>query len=222
MLDGEFNSDASNQSIHPSGREWPFYTTNGLQKELCQGEIVSHLAQYTYNPVTNRATEAYHEYAIILSQDCDLAQDYASSDDKKELNGILVYELRFASVFFEENKLNSKDKQRIRLNREDRFHFLEVCPKEVDLLSVGIDELVIDFKKYFTIQPYEIYRQCESAHGIRRRARIETPFKEHLQSRLSFYLQRVSLPERERKTDHVVSNDHPVELIQVAAQQLEK
>jgi hypothetical protein len=40
----------------------------------------------------------------------------------------------------------------------------------------------------------EIYRQCTENDGAKRRCRLESPFREHLQIRAGYYFQRVALP----------------------------
>lgn len=166
-----------------------------MTKEFCQSEILSHLAQYTYNPTSGRAAERYHGYVIIASQDCDIAQDYKNIVAKTEssMNGLLLYETFLALEV--RDKIKSNDQwNRIVQNRDDRYHYLEECPSELDLTGAGVPALIVDFKRYFTIDPSEAYRQCTLAHGALRRCRLETPYREHFQNRAAFYLQRVMLP----------------------------
>jgi hypothetical protein len=56
--------------------------------------------------------------------------------------------------------------------------------------------MILDFKRCFTLPAHDIYRQINPSAGgsARRRSRLEMPYREHLQSRAAFYLQRVTLP----------------------------
>jgi hypothetical protein len=165
----------------------PVYTIDGLDKEFRQSESVTHLAKYTYR---GRAEERYHEYVILLSQDCDLLWDYKDIEkgNPGDLNGILIYEAETVPEIKTKFPAGRDLWSRIVKNSEDRYHYLEETPAELDLVAEGIPALVIDFKRYFTIPPRELYRQCALAHGARRRCRLEMPYSEP-----AFYLQRVML-----------------------------
>jgi hypothetical protein len=79
-------------------------------------------------------------------------------------------------------------------NKSDRYHFLQAVPSELDLAGEGLPALVVDFKRFFTLPATEIERQIANGEA-RRRCRLLSPYREHLQSRIAFYLQRVGLPE---------------------------
>jgi hypothetical protein len=184
------------QSAEPTRRESPVYTSGGIGRELRQGEIITNVAQYTYDPVTGRARELYHAYVLVAAQDCDLLQDYDDHNKGGQayLNEILIYEVEGADEFRVARSVASKDWRLITQNRDDRYHYLEEAPSDLDLVGIGLPSLIIDFKRYFSISPKELYRQADLAHGARRRCRLEAPYREHLQTRAAFYLQRVMLP----------------------------
>lgn len=181
----------------------PVYTKLGMTNELNQAEIIFRVAQYTYFPIENRAEELYHDYVVLLSQDCDIAQDFnnRSSEGRPDMNGLLLFEAQNAETVFVERKdiITRHRRDRIEQNNDDRFHYLEACPTELDLLGLGFPALLIDFKRYFTISPNELYRQCASVHGAQRRARLASPYREHIQTRMAFYSQRVMLPVAHQK-----------------------
>lgn len=178
----------------PTRDQSPIYTVTELGRELRQAEIISDLWQYGYDPVKNLSIEFKHPYAIVMTQDCDLLQDFerTQSGKPRQLNGVLFYEALLAEIV----KAESSAWKRITQNKEDRFQFLESVPVALDTAGVGLPEMVIDFKKYFTIPANEVYRQC-LLHGpqdAKRRCRLEMPYREHLQGRAAFYMQRVMLP----------------------------
>jgi hypothetical protein len=136
-------------------------------------------------------------YAIIISQDCDLLWDYEAkiANERRDLNGVLIYETE--SVADVRAKLAGGDiLRRIRRHGEERYHFLSPVNANFDLLGEGLPELIVDFRRFYTLPADEIYRQCaiEGPNGAKRRCRLDGPYREHLQVRAAFYLQRVALP----------------------------
>jgi hypothetical protein len=176
--------------------EFPVYTADGLDKEFRQSEIITRVAQYTYNQVSGRAEERYHNYVIVLTQDCDLLWDYQElqKGNNGSLNELLVYEAEGALEMRAKIPSGREVWSRVSQNRDDRYHFLEEIPNGLDIVAEGLPALVIDFKRYFTISPIQLYHQCDLAHRARRRCRRQMPYREHLQSRAAFYFQRVTLP----------------------------
>ena len=176
----------------------PAYTTTEMDGELRQSEIITDLVQFTYDPAAGEAIETRHPYAIVLSQDCDLLRDYEARSEGRlrVLNGALLFELE--PVETARPKLAGPDIfKRIKRHGEDRYHILEAVVTNLDLLGEGLPKLIIDFRRCYTMPPAEIYRQCalEGHDGAKRRCRLEIPYREHLQSRVAFYLQRVALPD---------------------------
>jgi hypothetical protein len=184
----------------------PVYATGGLDRELRQAEIITGLRQYSYDPVAGEGVEVPHPYVIVLSQDCDLLWDFEArgKQEPPHLNGVLLLEIWLGSE--KGSRLPGSDVwKRIKQNKDDRYHFLEAAPPTLDLVNSGLPEMVVDFKRYFTLPPEEIYRQFAlGAQGAVRRCRLEMPYREHLQSRAGFYIQRVMLP-----VDHISTDKEP-------------
>jgi hypothetical protein len=130
----------------------------------------------------------------VLAQDCDLLRDYEASQAGKisPLNGVLIYELE-PSVEAKKHLLGVSW-QPVTQNINERFHFLAAVPAACDALNLGLPDLLLDFRRYFTLPPKEIYRQCSPDGGALRRCRLQTPYREHLQNRAAFYFQRIALP----------------------------
>jgi len=174
----------------------PAYTITEMDAELRQSEIITNLVQFTYEPVSTDAFENRHLYAIVLTQDCDLLWDYRSRQNgtRRDLNGVLLYELEPTPDI--RVKLAGGDILKgIRRHADPRYHLLEAVPPDLDCLAHGLPELIIDFKRCYTMPADEIYRQCGLQDGAKRRCRLDTLYREHLQTRAAFYLQRVALPE---------------------------
>lgn len=179
----------------PTREESPVYTSQFIDAELRQAEIISGLTQYEVNSETGLAPNLVHDFCIILSQDCDLLRDYEDRRDSKpvSLNGVLLYEAETIDGF--RTKFNSGLWKPIRNNVDERYHLLERVPVEHDLAAKGIPGLGIDFRRYFTMPSEEIERQCRSGVAVRR-CRLREPYREHLQARAASYFQRVMLPLR--------------------------
>lgn len=171
--------------------------------EFRQGEIISGLVQYEFDPTVGphgRARALTHQYSIVASQDCDLLRYHEARDAQPDgiLNGILIYEAERGDDarvrMREELHYGAKDWKRVRLNKDERYHLLAEAPAELDLAGEGLPSLILDFRRFFTIPPKEIYRQC-TLGSAKRRCRLNSPYREHLQARLAYYLQRVAIPE---------------------------
>jgi len=171
-----------------------FYTRQGLARELRQSEIISNLAQFLYDPVTLDVESVIHPFAIVVTQDCDLLWDYESrtGGSGKALPSVLLYAAESAASV-RPTVGGSDIWRRVIANNNERYHLLQRVPVECDTAGLGVDNLVLDFKSFFTLTPQDIYGQCKSGTAVRR-CRLEMPYREHLQTRAAFYLQRVTLP----------------------------
>jgi hypothetical protein len=167
-----------------------------LVDELRQGEIITDLEQHLYDPVAQSVNIIRHRYIIILSQDCDLYNDSIArkGGGASPLNGVLIYEAEKHDEFRKKLPSGTDIWKRVRQNNDERYHLLEAVPPELDLLGAGLPNLCVDFKRIFTLPAAEIERQCRAENGARRRCRLEMPYREHLQARAAFYLERVMLP----------------------------
>lgn len=138
-----------------------------------------------------------HPFAIVVTQDCDLIQDYAvrmesnfSSD--KIIPSILFCEVITAEQLRGSGGIKSDIWKRIRMNRDERYHFLEKVSSVDDSLKEGLPELGIDFKRYFTLPTTEVYMRLET--DVKRRCRLISPYLEHFSTRFCYYQFRVALP----------------------------
>jgi hypothetical protein len=144
-----------------------------------------------------------HDFLIVLSQDCDLDWDYKSRfetdsanapGDSKRMASVLLCKVDTAQGVRQRSDVNTTTWNRIKSNRDERYHFLEETLPEHDALGKGLPELCIDFKTYVGIPIDVLYH--EIARGVcHRRGRLVSPYLEHLSQRFSAYLSRVALPE---------------------------
>jgi hypothetical protein len=163
--------------------------------ELRQAEILSGVTEYAFDPETGEVEAATHPYCVVLSQDCDLLRDFEDRKEEKPspLNGVLIFLARPASDLKDMIK-GSDIRKRIIQNNDERYHVLEATPLDFDAFGEGVPALVVDFRRFFTMQSKVLYYQCGLESGAKRRCVLSMPYKEHLQSRLAFYLARVALP----------------------------
>jgi hypothetical protein len=145
-----------------------------------------------------------HPFAIVLTQDCDLDQDWKARHAGTEL-GPSVSQGGLPTILFAEmntaeslrGRVGASDLwKRVRQNKDERYQFLESVPPDEEALSEGLPELGVDFKRYFTIQRDEAYKRIEEQ--ARRRCRLVSPYLEHLTTRFCYYQFRVALPEDHR------------------------
>jgi hypothetical protein len=166
---------------------------------LVQLQVALASPQDEGGPVVERRV---HPFAVILTQDCDLEQDFNVRQKQgvsdKLLPSILFCEVATAEELFGRVKsLGSKAWERIRINKDERYHFLQKVEPVDDVQGEGLPELGIDFKRYFTIPTEEIYWRVQQGK-VKRRCVLQSPYLEHLSSRFAYFLSRVALPE-----DHV-------------------
>lgn len=166
---------------------------------LYQGDILKDL-DFVFGD-SGRRTEKDRvqlEYAVILSQDCDIEHDFKNrkegSDDDKNLKSLLVcpaypidkFVLGTQITGWQMKKFNSKDIDKIRNNTEyKRYHYL------YNYSDYLIPELVLDFKHFFTLPRDFLYKQRKQIYI----ASLSELFREELSQRFSSYLSRIGLPE---------------------------
>jgi hypothetical protein len=199
------------------------YAPITLGDRLHQGEVVTGLVRLrqSINSIGLEAItvdEIIHPYLIVLTQDCDLAQDadarkvQANADDdlalvndpefKRKLDNSA--KLKIDSVLFCEamSTLDMKNCvppgkdiwKRIIQNKDERYQCLEAVPPELDLAGTGMPSLGCDFKRFVTIPVVEVYRRLELNPAVRR-SRLLTPYAEHLLQRFCNFQCRIPLPE---------------------------
>jgi len=183
----------------------PIYRPAELQKPFRQGEILSNIRRHRIDaatvaddpPVVDVVT---YPFAVVITQDCDVTQQGKPAvGTAMHLPCILLAEVTTAKVLRGQKDVNTDAWRLIRLNREERYHFLEGVPKECDAAGEGLDELAIDFKRYLAVPTDELYALVD-ADCARRRCVLNSPYMEHLCNRFGAYLGRVALPQQHHST----------------------
>jgi len=134
-----------------------------------------------------------HPLAIVVSQDCDLEWDHRArvpdGAPDKLLPNVLLCEVHEAAS----NPSNSTLWGPIRMNKNERYQFLQAPRWLEDALREGLPELLVDFKRYFSLPTGELYRRI-SAGQTRRRCVLQQPFREHFSNRFYCFQMRIALP----------------------------
>ena len=171
---------------------------------LRQGEIVGNVIQARIRLETIGSEELVvdeteHEYAVVVSQDCDLDWDWNARKSgetlDKYLSSVLFCEAKPADDLAYEHGHNRKARDKLRQNRDERYQFLQKVEPDLDLLEIGVPELVVDFKRYFSLPIDEVYSRLGSEE-LQRRCLFNHPYLQHLITRFWYFQCRVALPEQ--------------------------
>ena len=183
----------------------PIYIAASPGGPLRQGEILSSVEQYLVKVNSRGAeqpvdvTKKSHPFSVVLTQDCDLAQDFTGRESEIQ-SRLTIPNVILCEVDLAENLKGDPDRiasgsemwKRIRQNQIDRFQYLHAIAPEVDALDQGIAALLVDFKRTFTLPTDGLYEQLQRI--AKRRAILSSPYREHLSSRHSHFMSRVALP----------------------------
>lgn len=154
-----------------------------------------------------RVKKRYLPYFVVLTQDCDLEQDYKSRTFPRKtqdayLQSILVCPAYQAQKLRNGNHLedldlkmqyqNSDKWSDIKDDKNPRYQYLP----EVQNENYHVPELTIDFKHYYCI-PHDLIYEDFQKHYL---ASINELFRESLSQRFAQYISRIGLPEIENGT----------------------
>jgi hypothetical protein len=174
---------------------------------LRQGEILAPVEQFIVQISSQHPEEPpnvrvkKHPFAVVLSQDCDLAQDFnaRSSGDVLLKAKLLMPNIILCEVDLAENMKGggtiapgSDIWKRIVQNKDERFQYLREVTAGLDAGNTGIPPLLVDFKRTFTVPTDTLYEQLQRI--TKRRTVLISPYLEHLSARYASFISRVALP----------------------------
>lgn len=168
---------------------------------LRQGEILTGLRRAVLDlaAAAQGRVEIYpeeFEYAVLISQDCDLEQHHRAALSQAASDKLLPDFLFLPATVFETFRaaIQARDiLKRIVLNKDERYHALEPVSADADLTGEGLPSLGMDFKRAFSVPSGEVTLRLREG-SARRRTRLATPWAEHLSSRFAYFCSRVGLP----------------------------
>ncbi|MDR0913263.1 MAG: hypothetical protein LBM96_11810 [Methanobrevibacter sp.] len=181
-------------------------------KRVYQGDFFSDLELVVYNIDNDELIfdQLLLPYSVVLSQDCDLESDfkkreeihYCSDEDSKKrcynkfLDSILLCPAFLAERLREGNhlnelgrtveRINKKDWKKIQNNDNHRYHFI---PSENIDKYLSMPDLVIDFKKYYTIPRDYLY-----FYNNKYKSSLNELVREDLSNRFAYFQSRIGLP----------------------------
>jgi len=179
------------------------YARSNPSGPLRHCEIISNIRQIIPTPGASWSGEVprieiiKHPFAVILSQDCDLTQDFdarsaETPDPNLMLSSVLLCEAALASDYRQRPKMGNIWKQ-LRQNDLVRYHYLcKIMPAQ-DAAGIGIDSLVLDFKRHFTLTTADVYEQVKL--GAQRRSLMQCHYLEHLNTRFFYFQSRIAIPQ---------------------------
>ena len=198
---------------------------------LYAGELLSDVEVLSAVPSTLGQQEVgvsqiTYPYAMVVSQDCDLAWDNSARDflrdpppaasgaarsawneqerkfRSKLMDSVLFCVADEPHAVHASSTLNKNEWQKARSNQYERYHLLRHADADEDGDGLGFPELALDFKRYFALSVEEVAARIVLEIGepgrASRRARLGMPFREDAMSRFYNYQARVALPDEGR------------------------
>jgi hypothetical protein len=178
--------------------------TNELLPRVSQGDLIRNVEYVEHVREDDGIIEVSkisYPLVIVLTQDCDLEQDYAFRSDATKAQGsrlvsVLVAPLYNAEHVYTGSHLSDLDLRAesigkkgtegryLQQNQRPRYHYLEF-PAEAEIVPS-----VIDFKHYFSVH-VEYLRQVKERHFV---CKVGELFREDICARFADYLSRIGLP----------------------------
>ena len=185
-------------------------TIKKTDDQVHQGDIYREIDCIEYANVNDGIVDIskiHYQYVMVLSQECDLTQDYNERVNiiqqqpityDKILQNIIVVPLfnyehfkaglhlsnigfSMATDFSNQKKTPAKI---LMQNNNPRYHYLEFNE------SVDIVPSVIDFKRFFTIDANAFYK-IQAAHYV---CSVDQLFRERISQRFANFISRIGLP----------------------------
>lgn len=175
------------------------------EPRICQGDIlrdIEYIEDVTEQAGVLKVSKIIFPFAIVLTQDCDLQQDFDgkkqennSTQDKYLISIILAPLYNIEHVYMGEHlallnlnmrKINKKATEGtyLKQNQLQRYHYLEF-EKEIQIPSS-----VIDFKHYFTVKT-EVLLQLKEKNFV---CKVSELYRENISHRFANFLARIGLP----------------------------
>jgi hypothetical protein len=177
-------------------------------ERVCQGDIFSNVELIEYADINKdgivEISKISFPYVVVLTQDCDLEQDFNSrlkterANEDKHILSVIVAPLyniehvyggeHLSELNFRMQTISSKpsksDNKFLRNNQNPRYHFFEF-PDDIQLVNS-----VADFKHYFTVNNNYLKSQ-KPANYV---GKIAELYREQVSQRFASYLSRIGLP----------------------------
>lgn len=149
------------------------------QGDLVEGCPTSIFKNFNVDQLESLQADFALRRVLVLTQTCDLANEKSDS--------ILVATVHEAGALVASGLLKAADlKGPLRSGRIYGFYFLPASP------TLGLGEMVVDLRRIHSIPPSIIKKLCLAN---KRRARLVTPYREHLAKHFADTYSRIGLPQ---------------------------
>jgi len=145
------------------------YRVSSTDGPIRQCEIFSnlvHLIPRTEDPLT--IDQITKPYVILVTQDCDLHNDYLArhdhyTDDLKRKAQLLPFltfiELLPIGEIYSKYGISSSLAKKVKTNQHDRYQYFRIVSAGEDSMCEGMPEFVCDFRRSFSVPTDYIYRE---------------------------------------------------------------
>lgn len=175
-----------------------------LGDRISQGDIyrdVEYIESIEEKEGIIKISKIVFPYAIVLTQDCDLAQDFTFRSDDSKSEDKLILSVLIAPLYNEEHvytgehlteiyrnmePINKKKTpgNMIRQNNDPRYHHLKFSG------DVDIVPSIIDFKHYFSLNVQYLTNIRETNFVCK----VKELYREDISQRFASFLSRIGLP----------------------------
>lgn len=184
-------------------QDW--YEKDASSQRIRQGDIISSVEYLFKKEVSeeNREERLHYvslPYVVVITQDCDLEQDFKERTEKKGTTndkhiqsviicpGYLSASLKTGDHLLDvDMKMSGKGGQEwknITSNNHKRYHRL---PPSTD---GSIPDIILDFKHAYNISRDDIYNLYKKNYI----SSLKSPYREDVSQRFSNYISRIALP----------------------------
>jgi len=175
---------------------------------LYQGDIIANVDYIEYAIEKNgeyEISKIIYPLVIVLSQDCDLLQDFRNKNDEEPSNqDKILFSALVAPLYNIEHvytgehlskldfKMQTIDKRKsktenkfLKQNKNPRYHYLRFDE------SINVVDSIIDFKHFFTVNISYLERIKETSYI----GKVSELYREDISQRFASFLSRIGLPD---------------------------
>ena len=185
----------------PLNRPWQgdIYKDVKLIQDITYSESPEGEKEWNFNEVT-------YNYSIILTQECDLEQDFKNRKEENEDHDKYIPMILMAPAYLAESlrygghledygkkmqRINSKEWDKIKKQENKRYHHLKVD------IDKNIPEFTIDFKHFYAISRDYFYNNIMKESYI---ASLTILYREELSQRFCNFISRIGIPNNRKET----------------------
>jgi len=176
------------------------------RKRVSQGDVfkdVDHIEYYIEEKGQIELSKIIFPYVYVLTQDCDLAQDFTFRSQKQKTDDKILFSALVAPIYNYEFVIEGTHLSELNLdmrifkgnsssaindlknNNNPRYHYLDFGKDSI------LPPSIIDFKHYFSVN----IMYLESIRKSNRVFKVKELYREDVSQRFSSYLSRIGLPD---------------------------